>query len=104
VDNEELMRSLDDVVRSGKVNHIGISDTPAFEVATCNTISKFHGWSQFCCYQGKYSLVCREAENELLPMCEKFNLAFIPWAVLGQGKLTGTRKKKMKKLKMFQEK
>jgi len=93
METDELMRALDDVVRSGKVLHIGISDAPAFEVATANTMSKFHGWSQFCCYQGKYSLVCREVENEVIPMCEKFNMGFIPWAVLGQGKLTGTRKK-----------
>jgi len=90
------MRALDEVVRSGKVLHIGISDAPAWEVSYANTLAKFHGWSQFVAYQGKYSLSCREAENDILPMCEKFNIGYVPWAVLGQGKLTGKHKKEEK--------
>jgi len=90
---DEIMRALDDLVRLGKVHHIAISDSPAWEVSAANTMAHFYGWSQFIGYQGKYSLVVREVENDVLPMCEKFNLGFIPWAVLGQGKLTGKYKK-----------
>jgi aryl-alcohol dehydrogenase-like predicted oxidoreductase len=90
-DNDHLMRSLDDLVRCGKVLNIAISDAPAWEVASCNVSAKLHGWSQFVAYQGRYSLTDRECENDLLPMCEKLKLSYIPWGVLGQGKLTGKR-------------
>ena len=43
---DEVMRSLDDMVRSGKVHYIGISDTPAWVVAQCNTLAELRGWSQ----------------------------------------------------------
>jgi len=97
--SDEIMRALDDLVRCGKVHHVAISDAPAWEVSAMNVMAHFHGWSQFIGYQGKYSLVCREAENEVIPMCEKFNMGFIPWAVLGQGKLTGKYKKRRRKTK-----
>jgi len=89
IEPQELMRSLDDMVRSGKVLHIAISDAPAWEVAICNTLADFHGWSPFVGYQGRYSLVDRQAENDVIPMSQKLGLSFVPWAVLGQGKLTG---------------
>jgi len=95
----ELMRALDDVVRSGKVHHIAISDAPAWNVAICNTIADFHGWSQFVGYQGKYSLVNREMENDIIPCCEKLGVSVVPWAVLGQGKLTGKYLKQQEKPK-----
>jgi len=90
---EEVMRSLDEVVRSGKVLHIGISDCSAWKVSAANELSKFHGWSPFIAYQGKYSLVCRDIENEIMPMCKEYNIGFIPWGSIGQGKLTGKHKK-----------
>jgi len=93
METDVLMRALDDVVRSGKVLHIGISDAPAWEVSSANTLAKIQGWSQFCAYQGRYSLSTREVENDIIPMCEKHKLGFIPWGVLGGGKLTGKLKK-----------
>jgi aryl-alcohol dehydrogenase-like predicted oxidoreductase len=88
-DTEQLMRALDDVVRSGKALHVAISDAPAWEVSRANTIAQLRGWSPFTCYQGKYSLVDRSVENDVLPMCNKMNVGFVPWAIVGQGKLTG---------------
>eukprot|EP01080_Neovahlkampfia_damariscottae_P004296 gene4296-7652_t len=90
-DNDVLMRALDDLVRCGKVLNIAISDAPAWEVASCNVAAKIHGWSQFVAYQGRYSLTDRECENDLIPMCQKLKLSYVPWGVLGQGKLTGKR-------------
>lgn len=78
-DMKDLMRALDEIVRSGKVLHVAISDAPAFETAIGNTIADFYGWNPFCAYQGRYSLDNREAENELLPMCKKLDVGFIPW-------------------------
>lgn len=51
--------------------------------------SRERGWVQFIAYQGRYSLVDRDLEREVLPMSASNNLGCVPWGVLGQGKLTG---------------
>lgn len=86
---EEVMRSLDDLVRSGKVLYLGISDSPAWVVAQANTLAKCYGWTPFVALQGEYSLVERSLERELLPMAQAFELAVTPWSPLGSGVLTG---------------
>jgi aryl-alcohol dehydrogenase-like predicted oxidoreductase len=86
---EEVMRGLDDLVRSGKVLYVGISDTPAWVVAQANTLAELRGWSRFVGLQIRYSLVDRAAERDLLPMARAFDLAVTPWNVLGAGILTG---------------
>ncbi|CAN5568107.1 aldo/keto reductase [soil metagenome] len=86
---EEVMRSLDDLVRSGKVLHVGVSDTPAWVVAKSNTLADLRGWSQFVGLQIEYSLVRRDAERELLPMAAAFGLHVTPWSPLGAGVLSG---------------
>jgi aryl-alcohol dehydrogenase-like predicted oxidoreductase len=86
---EEVMRALDDVVRAGKVLHVGISDAPAWVVAQCNTLAELRGWTQFTALQIEYSLIERTVERELLPMARSFGLAITPWAALGGGLLTG---------------
>jgi aryl-alcohol dehydrogenase-like predicted oxidoreductase len=86
---DEVMRGLDDLVRSGKVHYIGVSDTPAWIVARCNTMAELRGWSQFVGLQVEYSLVQRTPERELLPMAASMGLGITPWAPLGAGLLTG---------------
>ena len=86
---EEIMRGLDDLVTSGKVLYIGISDAPAWQVARCNTIAELRGWSRFVGLQIRYSLIDREVEHELLPMAEALDLTVTPWDTLGSGVLTG---------------
>lgn len=86
---QEVMRGLDDLVKAGKVHYLGISDTPAWVVAKANTLAQFHGWTPFVAYQGEYSLIQRDAERDILPMCQSEGLAFMPWAPLGGGVLTG---------------
>ncbi len=86
---EEVMRGLDDLVRSGKVLYIGISDTPAWIVAQANTLAQLRGWTAFAGLQVEYSLVERTPERELLPMARAFDLAVTPWSPLGAGILTG---------------
>lgn len=54
---EEVMRSLDDAVRCGKVHYIAVSDTPAWKIAQANTIATLRGWSPFIGLQTQYSLV-----------------------------------------------
>jgi aryl-alcohol dehydrogenase-like predicted oxidoreductase len=83
------MRALDDMVRAGKVLHIGISDTPAWVVSKANTLAELRGWTPFTAAQLRYSLIDRTAEADLLPMARHFGMAVTPWSVLGAGVLTG---------------
>jgi aryl-alcohol dehydrogenase-like predicted oxidoreductase len=86
---DEVMRGLDDLVRSGQVLHIGISDTPAWIVSHANTLADLRGWSRFVGLQVEYSLIERSAERELLPMAQSLQLAVTPWGVLSAGILSG---------------
>jgi aryl-alcohol dehydrogenase-like predicted oxidoreductase len=86
---EEVMRALDDLVRQGKVLYVGVSDTPAWEVARANTLAELRGWSAFVGLQIRYSLLDRAVERELLPMAKALDLTVTPWDVLGSGVLAG---------------
>lgn len=78
---EEVMRSLDDVVRSGKALYVAISDTVAWKIAQANTTATLRGWSPFVGVQTQYSLTERTAERDLLP-CATTRLQPPPWASL----------------------
>ncbi|MFL5344238.1 MAG: aldo/keto reductase [Hyalangium sp.] len=86
---DEVMRGLDDLVRSGKVRYVGVSDTPAWVVAQANTLAELRGWTRFVGLQIEYSLVQRTVERELLPMARALELAVTPWGALGGGVLAG---------------
>lgn len=93
---EEVMQGLNDLIRSGKVNYIGISDTPAWIVAQANTLAGLRGWAKFIALQIEYSLIERTPERDLMPMAKALNLAVTPWGSLGGGVLTGKYLKKEK--------
>lgn len=86
---EEILRALDDLVRSGKVHHIAISDTPAWVISQGNTIARMRGWAEFMAIQVEYSLLARTPERELLPMAKHFDMAVTAWGAIGGGSLTG---------------
>jgi len=86
---DEVMRGLDDLIRSGKVLYAGISDTPAWVVSSANTMAELMGWSRFIGLQIEYSLFQRHAERDLIPMANAFDLAITPWGAIGGGALTG---------------
>jgi len=86
---EEVMRGLDDVVNSGKVLYVGVSDTPAWVVSRANTLAELRGWSPFVALQIEYSLMERTPERDLLPMARSLRLTITPWGALGGGVLTG---------------
>ena len=85
----EILRGLDDLIRQGKVQYIGISDTPAWLVSRMNTMAELRGWTPFVGLQVEYSLIQRTVERELLPMAKALGLAVTPWGALGGGALTG---------------
>lgn len=86
---EEIMRSLDDAVRDGKVLYVGVSNTPAWAIARAQTIAELRGWSPFAAMQINYNLAERTAENELLPLAHHLGMAFLAWSPLAAGALTG---------------
>ncbi|MBK8555533.1 MAG: aldo/keto reductase [Lewinellaceae bacterium] len=86
---DEVLRGLDDLVRSGKVHYIGISDTPAWVVSQANTMAELKSWTQFVGLQIEYSLLQRTPERDLLPMARQFGMAVTPWGAIGGGALTG---------------
>lgn len=87
--SDEIMAALGDLVQSGKVLYLGISDTPAWEVARMQTLAQLRGWPPLSALQVEYSLIERTTERELLPMAADLGLGVIPWSPLGGGVLTG---------------
>ncbi|KAI7970801.1 hypothetical protein EIK77_007981 [Talaromyces pinophilus] len=88
---EELMDSLHNLVQQGKVLYLGISDTPAWVVATANTYAKDHGKTPFSVYQGRWNVMRRDFEREIIPMARHFGMALCPWDVLGGGQFQTAR-------------
>ncbi|KAL5324869.1 hypothetical protein ACEPPN_005988 [Leptodophora sp. 'Broadleaf-Isolate-01'] len=82
----ELMHSLNDLVASGKVNYLGISDTPAWVVAKANQYARDHSLRQFVVYQGLWNAAIRDFERDIIPMCKDEGMALLPYGTLGQGK------------------
>jgi aryl-alcohol dehydrogenase-like predicted oxidoreductase len=83
---KEIMDTLHILVEQGKVLYLGISDTPAWIVSAANTYAIDHGKTPFCIYQGRWSIMIRDFEREIIPMARMFNMALAPWDVLGGGK------------------
>lgn len=84
---KELMDSLHMLVEEGKVLYLGVSDTPAWIVASANTYASYHGKTPFSIYQGRWNVMIRDFEREIIPMARMFGMALAPWDVLGGGKL-----------------
>jgi aryl-alcohol dehydrogenase-like predicted oxidoreductase len=88
-DLAELMRALDDQVRAGKILHLGMSNAPAWVVATANTLASERGLTPFCALQLHYNLVERSIEPSILPMAKHFDLGVTAWSPLAGGVLSG---------------
>jgi len=86
---DEVMRALDDLVRSGKILYPGICNAPAWRIAEMQTLADMRGWSPFVALQIEYSLVERSVEHELMPMAAAMGLGVLPWSPLGGGVLAG---------------
>lgn len=82
---EEIMDSLHILVEQGKVMYLGISDTPAWVVSAANTYARAHGKTPFSIYQGRWNVMRRDFERDILPMARHFGMALAPWDVLGSG-------------------
>jgi aryl-alcohol dehydrogenase-like predicted oxidoreductase len=90
---EEVLSTLNDLVRAGKIRHFGFSDTPAWYVARAWTIAEKEGKERLVALQLEYSLVERNIEREHIPAAQELGLAVCPWSPLAGGFLTGKYKK-----------
>ncbi|HTV49932.1 MAG TPA: aldo/keto reductase [Steroidobacteraceae bacterium] len=86
---EETLRTLDDLVRSGKVRYIGCSNFSGWHVMKSLALAERYGWSRYVAYQGYYSLAARELEWELMPLLIDQRLGTVVWSALAGGALTG---------------
>ncbi|OSD00894.1 Aldo/keto reductase [Trametes coccinea BRFM310] len=84
---EEVMNALHNLVAAGKVLYLGVSDTPAWVVSSANRYARDHGKTPFVIYQGKWSILARDMEREIIPMCRHEGMAIAPWEVLAAGKI-----------------
>jgi aryl-alcohol dehydrogenase-like predicted oxidoreductase len=86
---EETLRTLDDLIRQGKVRYIGNSNFPAWRIAEAEMAARQMGVAPFVSCQDEYSLVVRDIEKDLLPAAQHFNLGLLPFFPLAGGMLTG---------------
>jgi aryl-alcohol dehydrogenase-like predicted oxidoreductase len=85
---EETMEALNDIVRAGKARYIGASSMWAWQFAKLQHAAQNNGWTSFVSMQDQVSLIYREEEREMLPLCRDQGIAVLPWSPLGGGKLT----------------
>jgi aryl-alcohol dehydrogenase-like predicted oxidoreductase len=86
---EEMLRALDDLVHQGKVRYIACSNYQAWRLSEALWTSDANGLARFECYQPQYSLVVRDIEQELVPLCLHKGLGIVTWGPMAGGFLTG---------------
>jgi 1-deoxyxylulose-5-phosphate synthase len=84
---EETMEALHDVVKAGKVRYLGASSMFAWQFAKAQQVAKENGWTRFVSMQPELSLLYREEEREMLPLCIDQGVGVIPWSPLARGRL-----------------
>jgi aryl-alcohol dehydrogenase-like predicted oxidoreductase len=86
---EEVLSTLDTLVRSGKVRYIACSNFSGWHLMKSLAISEKYGWARYVCNQAYYSLIGREFEWELMPLQIDQKVGTMVWSPLGWGRLTG---------------
>jgi len=89
---EEMLRAFDDLVHQGKVRYIACSNYEAWRLMEALWISESKDLARFECYQPQYSLVVRDIEEEIIPVCQLKGLGVVVWSPLAGGFLTGKYK------------
>jgi len=90
---EEVVASLDMLVKAGKVRYIGFSDVPAWYVARAQTLAEQQGRERIAALQLEYSLIERNIEREHIPAAQELGIAILPWSPLAGGFLSGKYKR-----------
>ena len=86
---EQVMSTLDDMVRAGKIRYIGASNFSGWQLMKSQAAADRHGWSRFVANQTYYSLIGRDYEWELMPLGLDQGVGAVVWSPLGWGRLTG---------------
>jgi aryl-alcohol dehydrogenase-like predicted oxidoreductase len=86
---EETLEVLDDLITEGKVRYIGHSNLAGWQIADAEYAARLGGHPRFVSAQNEYSLLARDAENEVLPAVRHYGLGFLPFFPLYNGLLTG---------------
>jgi aryl-alcohol dehydrogenase-like predicted oxidoreductase len=89
VDIDETLGALTDLVRAGKIRYLGSSTYPAGSIVEAQWVAEKRGRERFICEQPPYSILVRGIEGEVLPACQKYGMAVIPWSPLAGGWLSG---------------
>ena len=92
-DIDETLGALTDLVRAGKVRHIGSSTFPASQIVEAQWVAERRGRERFVCEQPPYSILVRGVESDVLPTCRRYGIGVIPWSPLAQGWLSGRFRK-----------
>jgi len=90
---EESLSALNDLVKSGKIRHIGLCNMAAWQIMKAIGISRYHNWSQFVSVQAYYSIAGRELEREIFPLVHDQKLGLMIWSPLAGGFLSGKFKR-----------
>ncbi len=90
---EETLRALDDLVRQGKVNYIGVSEWSAEQITEAVHLADKKLLDRLVVNQPQYSMLVRKIEDEVIPVSEKHGIGQVVWSPLAQGVLTGKYKK-----------
>ncbi|MDR7017241.1 aldo/keto reductase [Acinetobacter sp. 3657] len=85
----QLMKTLDELVRSGKVRYIGVSNFSGWQLMKAQAIAEQYGYEKFVVNQVYYSLIGRDYEWELMPLNDDQHMGAVVWSPLGWGRLTG---------------
>jgi aryl-alcohol dehydrogenase-like predicted oxidoreductase len=86
---EEIVRAADDLVRSGKVRYVGVSNYPGWALMKSLAVADRYGWARYVVHQAYYSLIGRDYEWELMPLGAAEGVGAMVWSPLGWGRLTG---------------
>jgi aryl-alcohol dehydrogenase-like predicted oxidoreductase len=85
----ETLGAMQELVREGLVRAIGCSNFSAAQLAEADELARASGGPRFVAVQNEYSLLEREAEDEVLPLARRLGVAFVPYFPLASGLLTG---------------
>ena len=89
----ETFGALDELVQEGKVRYVGHSNLTADQVEEVDELAREYGWARPVSAQNRYSLLHRDPEDDLLPVCERLGLGVLPYFPLASGLLTGKYKR-----------
>lgn len=86
---EESLCALNDLVRSGKVRYIGVSNWAAWQIMKALAVSDAHDWAKFVSLQAYYTIAGRDLEREVIPLLKDQKVGLMVWSPLAGGLLTG---------------